>query len=390
MHFIGKEQHHGFENRLTSDIYPADFGWTVNWDKPDERQEWYHNMSSVLQAGPTARTNQLDYDEEVIFKSTQYIYDHVRQGPKKRPFFLTVSMTHPHDPYAISRSYWDRYEGVEIPLPKVDIAQSEQDPHSTRLLKAIDLWDKPVPEEAIIRARRAYYAACSYVDDQIGRLLSTLKDCDLDRETIVIFCSDHGDMLGERGLWYKMSWFEDSARVPMLVNFPARFAPRRVPENVSTMDLLPTLVDLVGGKRDEALPLDGRSFYPALLGQKLEDEVIGEYMGEGTISPLVMIRRGEFKWVYSLVDPPQLFNVAEDPLELNDLINSAHPEHKKLIADFEAETAQRWDLKALHAKALTSQRQRRVCWEALQSGTYEAWDYQPREDAAQRYGELDI
>jgi choline-sulfatase len=68
MHYVGKEQHHGFENRLTSDIYPADFGWTVNWDRPDERQEWYHNMSSVLQAGIAARTNQLDYDEEVIYK----------------------------------------------------------------------------------------------------------------------------------------------------------------------------------------------------------------------------------------------------------------------------------------------------------------------------------
>src|ERR1700753_680931 len=200
MHYCGKEQHHGFEQRLTSDIYPADFGWSVNWDKPDERQEWYHNMSSVLQAGPAARTNQLDYDEEVVYKSTQYIYDHVRQGGKKRPFFLTVSMTHPHDPYAISKSYWDRYDGVEIPLPKVDIKQDEQDPHSTRLLKAIDLWNNPVPEEALIRARRAYFGACSYVDDQIGRLLGALKDCDLDRDTIVIFCSDHGDMLGERGL----------------------------------------------------------------------------------------------------------------------------------------------------------------------------------------------
>jgi len=68
MHFIGKEQHHGFENRLTPDIYPADFGWTPNWDKPDVRQEWYHNMSSVLQAGVAVRTNQLDYDEEVIYK----------------------------------------------------------------------------------------------------------------------------------------------------------------------------------------------------------------------------------------------------------------------------------------------------------------------------------
>jgi len=68
MHFIGKEQHHGFEHRLTPDIYPADFGWTVNWDEPDVRQEWYHNMSSVLQAGIAVRTNQLDYDEEVIYK----------------------------------------------------------------------------------------------------------------------------------------------------------------------------------------------------------------------------------------------------------------------------------------------------------------------------------
>jgi choline-sulfatase len=68
MHYVGKEQHHGFEHRLTSDIYPADFGWTVNWEKPDERQEWYHNMSSVLQAGPAVRTNQMDYDEEVIYK----------------------------------------------------------------------------------------------------------------------------------------------------------------------------------------------------------------------------------------------------------------------------------------------------------------------------------
>jgi choline-sulfatase len=68
MHYVGKEQHHGFEQRLTSDIYPADFGWTVNWDKPEERQEWYHNMSSVLQAGVAVRTNQLDYDEEVIYK----------------------------------------------------------------------------------------------------------------------------------------------------------------------------------------------------------------------------------------------------------------------------------------------------------------------------------
>src|ERR1700712_5314099 len=103
-------------------------------------------------------------------------------------------MTHPHDPYAISRSYWDRYEGVDISLPKVHIKQEDQDPHSQRLLKAVDLWDNPMPEEAVLRPRRAYFGACSYVDDQVGKLLTVLKDCQLDEDTIVIFSSDHGDM----------------------------------------------------------------------------------------------------------------------------------------------------------------------------------------------------
>lgn len=89
MHFIG-DQLHGYETRLTSDIYPGDFGWVVNWDEPDTRLEWYHNASSILQAGHCVRSNQLDYDEEVMYKSTQFLYDHVRQGPNSRPFALTV------------------------------------------------------------------------------------------------------------------------------------------------------------------------------------------------------------------------------------------------------------------------------------------------------------
>lgn len=91
MHFVG-DQLHGYETRLTSDIYPGDFGWVVNWDEPDTRLEWYHNASSILQAGTCVRSNQLDYDEEVMYKSTQFLYDHVREGPNARPFCLTVSL----------------------------------------------------------------------------------------------------------------------------------------------------------------------------------------------------------------------------------------------------------------------------------------------------------
>ena len=111
-------------------------------------------------------------------------------------------MTHPHDPYTIEEKYWDLYEGVDIELPKVKMPQAEQDPHSKRLLKVCDLWDTEFSDEQVKRARRAYYGAVSYVDDCVGKLLDVLKKCRLDENTIVIFSGDHGDMLGERGLWY--------------------------------------------------------------------------------------------------------------------------------------------------------------------------------------------
>ncbi|WP_278620778.1 choline-sulfatase [Ectopseudomonas oleovorans] len=382
MHFCGPDQLHGYEERLTSDIYPADYGWAVNWDEPDVRASWYHNMSSVLQAGPCVRSNQLDFDEEVVFKARQYLYDHVRMSPDQ-PFCLTVSMTHPHDPYTIGREYWDRYEGVDIPLPRQHIEQSEQDPHSQRILKVIDLWDKPLPEDKIRDARRAYFGACSYIDDNIGKLLKTLEECGLAEDTLIVFSGDHGDMLGERGLWYKMHWFEMSARVPLLVHAPQRFTAHRVSQSVSTLDLLPTLVELAGGQVEQGLELEGHSLLPHLQGKGGHDEVLGEYMAEGTVSPLMMIRRGPWKFVYSEQDPLLLFNLDNDPLERQNLAECS--EHKGILAGFLAEARERWDIPAIHAATLTSQRRRRLVAEALSQGKLTSWDHQPMVDASQQY-----
>lgn len=279
-------------------------------------------MSSVMEAGPVVRTNQLDFDEEVIYKSQQYLYNHVRQR-NDQPFCLTVSMTHPHDPYAMTKEFWDRYEDTDIPLPKTPaFPQDQQDSHSQRVLQCIDLWGKEMPDERIKAARRAYYASCSYVDDNVGKLLKVLDNCGLRDNTIIVFTGDHGDMLGERGLWYKMTWFENSARVPMIVHYPPRFAPKRVSENVSTMDLLPTFADLVGAPLIKELPLDGVSLLPHLTGEDgpKSDTALGEYMGEGTQSPVVMIRRGPWKFVYSLLDQPMLFDLEIDPAEKVNLV----------------------------------------------------------------------
>jgi len=392
MHFVG-DQLHGYEQRLTSDIYPGDFGWAVNWDEPDTRLEWYHNASSILQAGPCARSNQLDYDEEVMFKSTQYIWDHVREGPNKRPFCLTVSLTHPHDPYTITKKYWDRYEDVDPTLPKVRIPKEEQDSHSKRLLKVCDLWDQDFTDEQIKRAKRAYYGSVSYVDDNIGKLLETLEDAGLADNTIVIFSGDHGDMLGERGLWYKMSYFESSVRVPMLISYPKWFVPHRVSQNVSTLDILPTLCDLVNTKPSPYLPMDGVSMLPHLKGEQGGDTVFAEYTGEGTVRPLFMIRRGDWKFITCPADDPQLFNLKRDPEELDNLarfrkIQPQTPEEqeaKEIFGKFEAEAAARWDYDAITAQVFQSQRSRRVVWDALKIGHFTSWDHNPDDDGRQKY-----
>lgn len=392
MHFIG-DQLHGYEQRLTSDIYPADFGWAVNWDEPDTRLEWYHNASSILQAGPCGRSNQLDYDEEVMFKSTQYLWDHVREGPAKRPFCLTVSLTHPHDPYTITKKYWNRYEDVDIDLPEVRMPKEDLDPHSKRLLKVCDLWDRDFTEDQIKRAKRAYYGSCSYVDDCIGRLLETLEDAGLSDDTVIIFSGDHGDMLGERGLWYKMSYFESSVRVPMLINYPKRFAPHRVSQNVSTLDLLPTICDLVGTKPSPHVPMDGLSMLPHLEGREGHDTVIAEYTGEGTVRPMMMIRRGAWKYIICPADEPQLYNLERDPKELDNLARfrkiptqtAEEEEAKEVFHKFEAEAAARWDFDDITNKVLASQRSRRVVWDALKEGDFTSWDFNPVDDGRQKY-----
>jgi choline-sulfatase len=305
---------------------------------------------------------------------------------------MTVSLTHPHDPYTIEKKYWDMYEDVDIALPEVSIPQDEQDAHSQRLLKVCDLWGKEFTPEQIKRARRAYYGAVSYVDDCIGKLLETLKECRLDQETIVVFSGDHGDMLGERGLWYKMSYFEASVRVPLLIHAPSLFTPHRVSANVSTLDILPTLVDLAGTKLWHNLPMDGTSLLPHLENRAGgSDTVFAEYCGEGTIAPLMMIRRGDWKYITCPADPDQLFNLTTDPLEKINLASlpSKHPlvtpSVTQTLQAFQAEAKQKWDMSTITTNVLLSQRQRRLVWRALRSGRFTSWDYNPEDDGREKY-----
>ncbi len=385
MHFCGSDQLHGFEERLTTDIYPADYGWTPDWDRPDHRPHWYHDMSSVIDAGPCIRSNQLDFDDEVCFAAERELYGHVR-SQDERPFCFVVSFTHPHDPYAIPQQWWDLYDDEDIDLPVFDGPSGEAHPHELRLRQVCAMEQTPIEPEQVRAARHAYYAAVSYVDDRIGRLVDVLRNTGHVDDTVVIVTSDHGDMLGERGLWYKMSFFEGSARVPLVVSAPGRFAPARVAAPVSTMDLLPTLVGLANDGDLSAVvgDLDGQDLLPLMDGTTDRREVVtAEYLAEGAAAPIVMVRRDRLKLIHSPADPDQLFDVVADPLERTNL--AGDPEHADDLAALRAEVEARWDLSEIEARVRESQRRRLAVVRAMGVGAQTVWDYAPPYDASRRY-----
>ncbi|TPW30571.1 choline-sulfatase [Martelella alba] len=387
MHFVGPDQLHGFEDRLTTDVYPADFGWTPDYRKPGERIDWwYHNMGSVTGAGTAEITNQLEYDDEVAFLANQKLHQLSRlsDDQDRRPWCLTVSFTHPHDPYVARKQYWDLYEDCPALEPEVGaLPEAEQDPHSRRLLRSLDCDSFNITPDDIRRARRAYFANISYLDDKIGMLLATLEKTGMRDNTVILFCSDHGDMLGERGLWFKMSFREGSARVPLMISGPG-IAAGRHDTPTSNLDILPTLCALAD---IDPAPLaawsDGTSLVPIMNGESRTEPVLMEYAAEGSEAPLVGIRAGRWKYVHCPLDPDQLFDLEADPHEMVNLADD--PSHAATLAAFRQQRDQRWDMARLDAAVRESQARRLVVYEALRNGAYYPWDHQPLQQASERY-----
>jgi choline-sulfatase len=384
MHFVGADQLHGFEDRVTTDMYPGDFGWTPTWDNPTRQHWWYHNMLSVTEAGPYDRTLEIDYDEEVAWQASRWLWDHARSSDA-RPFMLCLSLMHPHDPYMAPRSFWRRYRADDIDMPSVPyVPVAARDPFSKRMWELYDRDEYEVTEDHIRAARQAYYAMISYADDLVGQVLTPLRSTGLIDNTVVLVTADHGDMLGERGLWFKMVYFERSIRVPLIISWPGELSRRRISENASLIDILPTLVDIAatGKPFEPAVPVAGESLLPLARGEQTgwSDTVYGEYMAEGTTEPIFMIKRGSLKYITAKGDPVQLFDVGRDPHEQNNLA----PLDPRAV-ELAKESALRWDSDAIRSDVIRTQRARSIVQDALVTGRIHPWDYEPRIDASQIY-----
>ena len=387
MHFVGPDQLHGFHERLTTDIYPSSFGWTGDWTQV--REEHSNDARSFELAGPYLRTVQMDYDDEVAHRARRKLYDLARGDSldADQPWLLTASFTHPHDPYQCRPEYWDRYRSEDIDLPTVGrIPNDRADPYSLRLRAQYGLADFEPTEEQIRQARHGYYGSISYVDGLVGELIATLTETGLVDNTVVVFTTDHGDMMGERGLWYKKSFFEAASRIPFMVSWPKRFPPSRIVENVSLVDVLPTFCEIAGNRAlaESADPLDGRSLVTLMetgADASLDDTIYGENLAEGATAPILMVKRGALKLITSGCDPEQLFDLSADPLELNNVAN--HPEYDAVSAELRTLTANRWDIEALNDEVRASQRRRHFLRSVASTSGSADWSHVPSDQASE-------
>lgn len=381
MHFVGPDQFHGFEERLTTEIYPADMSWTPDADfrdyNNDEERAYTFGVSTidtVKDAGPVSRSMQIDYDEDVIHHAKRELFARAR-SKDDRPFMMTVSLTHPHDPYVITQDYWDLYDEDKIDSPHIDhIPVEERDPHSQSLYYHYGQDKCVLSKQDYRNARRGYYGMISYIDELFGQVMQALRDSGFADNTTVIFSSDHGDMIGERGMWFKKTLFDPAIKVPLIISHPG-IEPGGIETPASLLDIFPTLLDIAGISPDQVKTrLDGKSLMPALHAKPIDVPVLIEHIDGGTAAPRVCVRDGFMKLTVSRAYPPQLFDLSNDPLELNNLAGTGHEEEARLTQLVE----EIWPLDNLLEDVIQSQIERKLIDNALSIGREELWNFTPR------------
>lgn len=380
MHFVGPDQLHGFERRLTKDIHTAAFDLTPDWTRGV-----YHNHGTGVERlqhpGVCEINNNLDYDEKVLHRTLEQIRTFKRKQ-EKRPFFLCSSFFHPHDPFHITAEYWNLYHDAEIPMPDVPgEAMEEMHPFNQWIQKHHEVDICELTDEEILKNRRAYYGMVTYFDHKVGQIIHELERLNMMDNTIILVTSDHGEMLGEHGMWFKRTFYDPAVKVPLIISYPDHFpAGKSINEVVSLVDLAATIMELANvPDYDKWISeMDGDSFAKLVTSGKdkeWKDEALSEYYGEGPIRPMAMLRKGRYKYVYVHEHEPLFYDLKEDPHEVHNLAQL--PVYKSLIEKFKVRMTSELDMPSIQKNIIQSQQERLLLAEALQSGKKTSWDYKP-------------
>ena len=278
-----------------------------------------------------------------------------RTGADGRPWALFVSFVSPHYPLAAPPRWFDLYRNADLPSPKPYAGNWREHPALRETLRFFD-YDRYFDDASRDAAIRGYLALVSFVDGLIGQVLAALDSAGFADNTTIIFTSDHGEMLGDFGLWTKQVMFEGSAGIPMILAGPGIAAGRTVGTPVSLVDVFPTVLDATGAPPAPA-PLPGRSLLEIAAAPEEPDRpILSEYHDGGSITGAFMLRRGDWKLIHHEGFPPQLFDLSGDPDEHRDL--AREPAAADMLDSRKADLRRIVDPAAANARAFADQRAR--------------------------------
>ncbi len=356
MHFVGPDQRHGFEKRPLGEYSAAHPGVPV---KGGPRWTRFPSATSGqsrkgLEYAGTGTTHYQWFDDRVTEKTVEYLR---QKGVEQKsdsggtPFAAVSGFVLPHCPFIAPEDLFNKY------YEKADIPAAEQNqPESVKRYRRFRGVGEPaVPAERVRIIRAAYYGLCEYVDRSVGKILDALKESGLEENTVVVYTSDHGELAGEHGCFWKSTYYEGSAGIPLIIKGPGVKTPgKTVDDPVNLYDLAPTFAEL--GDSSFSDYWDGRSILSSLDGNPLSDDgVISEFVDQNGYPaglPSAMIRRGDWKlWIHQDEDhlPPVLFNLRDDPGEMNDL--GEDPGYEAVRKDLIGELLNRWNPETARAGA---------------------------------------
>ena len=317
LHYRGASDDNGMSEVLHP-IYIVDgIGDTHGLLRRDKRvREVARELATEAGRGTSPYTR---FDMEVADATVRWLHER-RDREDGKPWVLFSSMVSPHYPLIAPDEFYDRYAGVDLPRPRLyDEADRPDHPviaHYRETWNYDDFFDA----ERLRDGLTAYYGLCSFLDFRIGRILAALEESGFAEDTLVIYTSDHGESLGNRGLWGKSVMYEESSGVPLVMAGPGVAAGQRCATPVSLVDVYPTVVESACGAldaRERALP--GANLITLAREQPADRVVFSELHDDGSMTGEFMVRLGNWKLVHYVGYPPQLFDLAADPFEELDL-----------------------------------------------------------------------
>ena len=316
LHFRSGDDDNGFCEEILPMHVVGGVGWAIGLLRDDPpAYDSAAELAADVGVGPSTYT---DYDLDITAAAQQWI-DARRGGP--RPWAAFVSLVSPHYPLTCPQDFFDLYDPDQIDLP-IGYGGKRRPDHGElqNVLRFFD-YDRHFDERKLRHAKAAYYGLVSFMDDCVGKILTALDDSGQADDTVVIYVSDHGDMLGDQGFWTKQVMYEASVGVPMIAAGPGVPAGRRVTTATTLLDLAATAVAVTQTPHDAvSAALPGRSLLE-IAGQDDDPDrtVLAEYHDGGSTTGTFMVRWDRWKFVYYVGYPPQLFDLAADPHELNNL-----------------------------------------------------------------------